>query len=66
VKIMQARVLIILLYSAIAIGLTPPRHHLSCDDCLGDKREVISSDGKIDSNRFARPNRFRSIHTAES
>ena len=27
---------------------------------------IKGSDGKIDSNRFARPNRFESIHTAES
>ena len=27
---------------------------------------LITSDGKIDPNRFARPNRFESIHTTES
>jgi len=27
---------------------------------------VAASDGKIGSNRFGRPNRFESIHAAES
>ena len=54
-----------------AISDTSPRcRHLANVECrmlnVGRKLKELRSDGKIDSNRFGRPNRFESIRSAES